>query len=636
MCGIAGFAGVGLGRDESAQRLRAMCNAILHRGPDSDGYFVADGIGMGMRRLSIIDVAGGRQPISNEDGNITVVFNGEIYNHHLLRTRLEAAGHRFATRSDTEVLVHLYEEYGADMVGHLKGMFAFSIWDAPRQLLMIARDRSGMKPLSYRSVGGGIVYCSELRSLYAFDATALEVSAPAVMQYLAFGYVPDPNSIFAGVRKLPAGHLLIWQPGRDIEVRRYWKPPPPTHERLDESEVVQAIRQKLDAAVASHLESEVPLGAFLSGGLDSSTVVALMSRHAAGRVKTFSIGFAEEEYDESAAAQEVAAVFGTDHTSLVLRPDVEEIFECVAAMFDEPFADSSAIATFLVAQLARQSVTVALSGDGGDELFGGYTRYGDALRRDARRSLRFAGLCSTIGLMLPHSTFGRNRLIDLGRSRRGRYASTVLQPVRTDEGGVGLATQSGGLTTIEDQLREWFAIDDDYAAAMMMTDFQTYLPGDILTKVDRTSMAVSLEARVPLLDFDLVDFAMAIPGHLRVTPTESKRLFRRAIRGLVPDSVLARPKRGFEVPLGRWFRGPLRHRIEQLRTSCSSIESFVDRAAVKRLIGEHTVGRRDHSGQLWRLIVLDYWLAALRSGSLGRPPVMPSAPIAAPRAVDLP
>lgn len=268
--------------------------------------------------------------------------------------------------------------------------------------------------------------------------------------------------------------------------------------------------------------------------------------------------------------------------------------------------------------------------------FSGVTRYGDALRRDARRSLRFAGLCSTIGLMLPHSTFGRNRLIDLGRSRRGRYASTVLQPVRTDEGGVGLATQSGGLTTIEDQLREWFAIDDDYAAAMMMTDFQTYLPGDILTKVDRTSMAVSLEARVPLLDFDLVDFAMAIPGHLRVTPTESKRLFRRAIRGLVPDSVLARPKRGFEVPLGRWFRGPLRHRIEQLRTSCSSIESFVDRAAVKRLIGEHTVGRRDHSGQLWRLIVLDYWLAALRSGSLGRPPVMPSAPIAAPRAVDLP
>jgi asparagine synthase (glutamine-hydrolysing) len=628
VCGIAGFAGVGLGREESAARLRTMCDAILHRGPDSDGYFVADGIGMGMRRLSIIDVAGGGQPISNEFGDVTVVFNGEIYNHHLLRTRLDAAGHRFATRSDTEVLVHLYEEYGADMVGHLKGMFAFSIWDARRQLLLIARDRSGMKPLSYRSMGGGIVYCSELRSLYAFDATALQVSVPAVMQYLAFGYVPDPNSIFVGVRKLPAGHLLTWQPGRDIEVRRYWQPPLPTQERLDESEVVEVIREKLDAAVASHLESEVPLGAFLSGGLDSSTVVALMSRHAAGRVKTFSIGFAEQEYDESAAAQEVAAVFGTDHTALVLQPNVEEMFECVAAMFDEPFADSSAIATFLVAQLARQSVIVALSGDGGDELFGGYTRYGDALRRDVRRSRRLARLYAAVGLLLPHSFPGRNRLSDLGRSRCGRYASTVLQPVRVDEGGVGSSTQPGGLTTIDDQLKEWFATDlgDDYAAAMMMADFETYLPGDILTKVDRTSMAVSLEARVPLLDSDLVDFAMAIPGHLRVTPTESKRLFRRAIRGLVPDAVLTRPKRGFEVPLGRWFRGPLRHRIEELRMRRSGIESFVDRTAVNRLIAEHSVGRRDHSGQLWRLIVLDYWLAALRSGTLGRPPAIPPAP----------
>jgi asparagine synthase (glutamine-hydrolysing) len=628
VCGIAGFAGVGLGREESAARLRAMCDAISHRGPDSDGYFVTDRVGMGMRRLSIIDVAGGRQPISNEDGDVTVVFNGEIYNHHVLRTRLEAAGHRFATRSDTEVLVHLYEDHGADMVGHLKGMFAFSIWDARRQLLLIARDRSGMKPLSYRSVGGGIIYCSELRSLYAFDASALQVSTPAVMQYLAFGYVPDPNSIFVGVRKLPAGHLLTWQPGRDIEVRRYWQPPRPMQERLDESEVVETIREKLDAAVASHLESEVPLGAFLSGGLDSSTVVALMSRHAAGRVKTFSIGFAEEEYDESAAAQEVAAVFGTDHTALVLHPNIEEMFECVAAMFDEPFADSSAIATFLVAQLARQSVTVALSGDGGDELFGGYTRYGDALRRDAPRNQRLAKLYGALGLMLPHAFPGRNRLVDLGRSRRGRYASTVLQPVRTDEGGVGSTTQPGGLTAIDDQLKEWFATDlgDDYAAAMMMVDFETYLPGDILTKVDRTSMAVSLEARVPLLDFDLVDFAMAIPGYLRVTPTESKKLFRRAIRGLVPDAVLTRPKRGFEVPLGRWFRGPLRHRIEGLRTRDSAIESFVDRTAVDRLIAEHSVARRDHSAQLWRLIVLDYWLAALRSGSLGRPPALPAAP----------
>jgi len=628
VCGIAGFAGLNGNKLEDASVLRAMCDAIAHRGPNSDGYYIDNDVSMGMRRLSIIDVAGGRQPISNEDGTVTVVFNGEIYNHRTLQTELEARGHRFSTKSDTEVLVHLYEDFGADMVGHLKGMFAFSIWDAKQRSLLIARDRSGMKPLSYRAVSGGLVYCSELRSLYAYDPASLQVSVASVMQYLAFGYVPDPATIFEGVHKLPAGHMLIWRPGCDIVVKRYWHPPHPTDERLDEPEVVEFIRQKLDSAVASHLESEVPLGAFLSGGLDSSTVVALMSRHAVGRVKTFSIGFAEEQYDESTAAREVATHFGTEHTALVLRPDVEPMFESVAAMFDEPFADSSAIATFLVAQLARESVTVALSGDGGDELFGGYTRYGDALKRDVRRNRQLAKLYGAIGIMLPHSFPGRNRLVDLGRSRWGRYASTVVLPVRTDEGGVASMRYPGGQIAMDAQLsgRIPEELSADYAASMMLVDFETYLPGDILTKVDRTSMAVSLEARVPLLDCDLVDFALTIPGHLRVTTSESKRLFRRAIRGLVPDFVLSRPKRGFEVPLGRWFRGPLKHRIEELRTGAAAIERYVDRGAVDRLISEHAVGRRDHSGMLWRLIVLDYWLSALRSGALGRPPRVPPAP----------
>jgi len=612
-----------------------MCDAIHHRGPDSDGYFVANGIAMGIRRLSIIDVAGGRQPISNEDGTVTVVFNGEIYNHHALRRELEASGHRFATRSDTEVLVHLYEEFGTGMARHLQGMFAFSIWDSRNQRLFIARDRTGMKPLSYTDRSGGIVFCSELRSLYAFDRSTLKVAAGAVMEYLAFGYVPDPSSIFEDVKKLPPGHFLVWSPGREVAVHRYWSPPHPEAAVRNEQELVEELRHKLEAAVVSHLESEVPLGAFLSGGLDSSTVVALMCRHASGRVKTFSIGFAEEEYDESAAARAVAAHFGTEHTDLVVRPDVEQIFESIATMFDEPFADPSAIATFRVAQLARQSVTVALSGDGGDELFGGYTRYGDTLRRAGGRRGVASRLVAALGLMLPHAFLGRNWLVDLGRSRVGRYASTVVQPVRVDEGGVASAIHPLGRVAVDEQLNRYFSseLGEDFAAAMMRVDLETYLPGDILTKVDRTSMAVSLEARVPLLDYELVDFALRIPGSLRVTSGETKRLFRRAIQGIVPDFVLSCPKKGFAVPLARWFRGPLRHRIKALRTPSAAMAPYINRHAVERLVSEHSVGRRDHSTVLWRLIVLEYWLAAFRDGRLGRPPIVPSCASTMPAAI---
>jgi asparagine synthase (glutamine-hydrolysing) len=588
---------------------------------------------MGMRRLSIIDVAGGDQPIGNEDGTVTVVFNGEIYNHHQLRRELMASGHRFTTRSDTEVLVHLYESHGPDMVSRLHGMFAFSIWDARRKRLFLARDRTGMKPLCYALRRGGIVYCSELRALYAFDRSALRIAPGAVMEYLAFGYVPDPNSIFAGVRKLPAGHFLLWSPGRDVQVSRYWTPPLPDPGLQDEGELVAELRHKIEAAVKTHLEAEVPLGAFLSGGTDSSTVVAMMCRHASGRVKTFSIGFAEEDYDESQAARAVANHLGTEHTELTVRPDVERIFESIAAMFDEPFADPSAIPTFLVAQLARESVTVALSGDGGDELFGGYTRYGDTLRRGGGKRGAGSRLLGALGLMLPHAFPGRNRLIDLGRSRLGRYASSVVHPARVDEGGVASAWHPAARRTVDEQLSHFVSAEEaqDFAALMMRLDLQTYLPGDILTKVDRTSMAVSLEARVPLLDFDLVDFALRIPGNLRVTAQESKRLFRRAIHGVVPDFILSGPKRGFSVPLAQWFRGPLRHRIEALRSPPAGIEQFVNVPAVERVVTEHWIGRRDHSFLLWRLIVLNYWLAAFADGRLGHPPRVPlwrSAPAA--------
>lgn len=625
MCGIAGLVGVPIPPGEAAPGVRAMCDAIAHRGPDAAGYHVADGVALGMRRLSIIDISGGQQPIANEDGSITVVFNGEIYNHHALRQELIGSGHRFRTRSDTEVLVHLYEDLGTEMVSRLHGMFAFAIWDSRNQSLLLARDRTGMKPLSYLSLPEGLIFCSELRSLLALDASRLRVAPSAVMQYLAYGYVPDPHSIFEGVKKLPPGHLLMWTAQKGAKVRKYWSAPRATAQVLDEREVVEELKAKLDAAVASHLEAEVPLGAFLSGGLDSSSVVALMSRHASGRVRTFSIGFAEEKYDESAAARAVAAAFGADHTELIVRPDVSRMFEAICAMFDEPFADSSAIPMFLVAQLARKSVTVALSGDGGDELFGGYTRYRESLAGNPGDGGGLRQLVSAVGLMLPHIFPGRNRLVDLGRSRWGRYATTVVQPVRQDEGGVACEEHPGGDVYIGDQLagRVGPLAGEDFACAMMQLDLETYLPGDILTKVDRTSMAVSLEARVPLLDADLVDFAMRIPGYLRVTAGESKRLFRRAIKGLVPEPVLSRPKQGFEIPLAGWFRGPLRHHIESLRNPSLGLRQFVNTRAVRRLVFEHVVGRRDHSSQLWRLIVLDGWLAALKDGRLAHPPSLP-------------
>jgi len=629
MCGIAGFAGHNQSDAEAMHTIRTMCDAIRHRGPDADGYYVTEDVALGMRRLSIIDVTGGQQPIGNEDNTVTVVFNGEIYNHHLLRQQLEAAGHHFRTRSDTEVLVHLYEEYGPDMASHLHGMFAFAIWDNRRRTLMVARDRTGMKPFYYMPLSKGIAFCSELRSLWVHQSGQLHVSPTAVMNYLAFGYVPDPNCVFEGVHKLPPGHLLLWSSEQGTEIRRYWTAPVPDPRNTDESALVEELRDKLDKAVASHLESEVPLGAFLSGGLDSSTVVALMARHASGRVRTFSIGFAEEKYDESAAARAVAHELGTDHRELIVRPNVEEMFESIATMFDEPFADSSAIPTFLVSQLARQSVTVALSGDGGDELFGGYTRYRDLLQGKPGRGGVLGRMVSGAALMLPHFFPGRNRLINYGRTQWGRYASTVVLPLRHDEGGVARNDQPGGNVRVSDQLQERIRAEygDDFAAAMMQLDLDTYLPGDILTKVDRTSMAVSLEARVPLLDADLVDFAMKVPGHLRVTANGSKHLFRRAIRGLVPESVLMRPKMGFEIPLGRWFRGPLRHLIENLKEPSRELREYVDGEATRRLVFEHVIGRRDHSTMLWRLIVLDRWLAGLKHGGIGHPPALPQNPV---------
>ena len=634
MCGIAGFAGWPLGGDAARATVRAMCDAIVHRGPDDSGYFVAPDVALGMRRLSIIDVAGGRQPIANEDGAVHVVFNGEIYNHHELRRDLTRRGHTFRTRSDTETIVHLYEEMGSDFAAALRGMFAIALWDARTRQLVLARDRVGIKPLSYWLTPDGIAFCSELRSLLALPRFPARVDERAIAAFLSLGYVPDPLAAFTGVAKLPPGHILTWSADRGAALRRYWTPMVAESEGSDPALVVERLRELLANAVGSHLEADVPLGAFLSGGLDSSTVVALMAQAATITPRTFAIGFAEADFDEAAHARRVAEAIGTRHTDAVVAPAADRMIEGLVGIFDEPFADSSALPTYEVSALARRQVKVSLSGDGGDELFGGYTRYARLLRRPQVPAWG-RSLLRSVGRALPHGAPGRGRLLDLARSRSAAYAGAVALPLAPIDGGMAAPRIVPREGQFGDVLAAAFADAGarDFVSQMMLVDVATYLPGDILTKVDRASMAVSLEARVPLLDHPLVEFALGLPAGLKIQHGVGKQVFRRAIRGLVPAEVLDHPKRGFAVPLGLWFRGPLRHRIEQLTRANGGLYDFLDRAAVRRLAREHLAGRRDHSPALWRALVLHLWLAQLDAGHLARPiarslTAMPDRPLA--------
>lgn len=612
MCGIAGFAGLDRSLDQAREDLRAMCEMIAHRGPDDEGAYVAPGIALGMRRLGVIDVDGGRQPVANEDGSIHVVCNGEIYNFRELRQQLERDGHRFTTRVDTETIVHLFEERRERLVHALRGMFAIAIWDARRQRLLLARDRLGIKPLYYREIDGGVAFGSELKSLLRLPGPSPEIDPRAIADYLSLGYVPDPDCVYRGIRKLPPAHLLTWDRDRGVEVRQYWSPFRPEDPTLDEHEAASEIRRLITDSVRYRLISDVPLGAFLSGGIDSSTVVAEMSRQMDRSVRTFSIGFAEPEFNEAPHAATVAQALGTDHTEQIVRPDVEALFGRLIAQFDEPFADSSAIPTYLASELARQHVTVALSGDGGDELFGGYTRYADLQQRGPVLPALLASALRSFARRLPHDTRGRNRILELARGVRGRYAGMVAHPLSPAEGGVArpeIADLGGTLDTL---LNRWFdAVPGrDLLSQASFVDLLSYLPGDILTKVDRMSMAASLEARVPLLDHHLVEFATTIPARLKYRDGVGKWILRRAIEDLVPPAVLEKPKQGFGVPLRLWFRRELRPHLDTLMRPDASIFAFTEAAAVQRIVREHLAGRRDHSPMLWKLLVLEEWLTA--------------------------
>jgi asparagine synthase (glutamine-hydrolysing) len=625
MCGIAGFVRHEAQPAPAAGRaalLERMCRVITHRGPDDEGTMVTDdGAALGMRRLSIIDLAGGRQPISNEDGRVSVVFNGEVYNFRELQPELEARGHAFRTHSDTEAIVHAYEEYGPACVERLRGMFAFAVWDRNRRELLLARDRAGKKPLYYAHTrAGSLVFGSELKCLLEHPEVEREVDPEALDAYLTLGYVPDPLCIFTGVRKLPPGHTLRFTRDGRVEVTQYWdfryEPPSEEDARRPEADWVAGLRARLEDAVRVRLVADVPLGAFLSGGVDSSTVVGLMARHASGPVKTFSIGFNEDSYDELRYARVAAKHFATDHHEFVVTPDICHVTDELVWHFDEPFADPSAVPTYMVSKLAREHVTVALSGDGGDELFAGYTRYltdrGRQVFSRLPRAVR-RGVMQPLSRRLPHGAWGRNYLGNVALDPVERYLDSVS--VFTALGRESLyapefRARLAGPGAAADLFRRHAGRvrTNDPLDTLLYLDSKTYLPGDILTKVDRMSMAVSLEARAPLLDHELIDYVTRIPAGLKLRGGETKHVLKEAVADLVPAEILHRPKQGFGLPLDQWInrelRADIRAALNEARTRGRGI---TDGAYVDTLLGEHERGRRDHSTQLWALFVLELW-----------------------------
>jgi asparagine synthase (glutamine-hydrolysing) len=612
MCGIVGIVaapGAPLPADAIG---RAMNAAITHRGPDDEGLFCDAQAMLGMRRLSIIDLAGGHQPVHNEDGTVQVVFNGEIYNYRELRGELEAAGHRFYTGSDTEVIVHGYEEWGERCFARLDGMFGIAIWDGKRRTLLLARDRFGEKPLFYADDGKRIVFASELKSLLAVPGLRTEIDAEAVRGYVTFGYVPTPRAIFEGVRKLPPAHYLRYVDGRASEHRYYTLDLRPKC-TLSEPEAEEELARLLARAVKSRLVADVPFGAFLSGGLDSSIVVALMSRELEERVRTFSIGFREAAYNELSDARRVADHLGTEHHELVVEPDAVDLLEKLVWYLDEPFADSSAVPTYLVSKLAREHVKMVLTGDGGDEAFAGYDRYlrfldlerVGPLKPAAAAAARFAGglVPGSRGYRLKRIAerlrmpFPENYLSGVALTRADVADALLGDAVR---GGAG---HYGALARAADDARGLDRLDRCVAI-----DFASYLPDDILVKLDRMAMASSLEGRAPLLQHELVEFAVRLPRALRVRKHRGKHLLRQVARRFLPADVLEKPKQGFGVPIAEWFRGPLRPLAADLIASRSLRErGLVDARAAERYLADHVRGAADHGELLWMILSLELW-----------------------------
>ncbi len=625
MCGLVGIVDLA-GRGEIDRALLGRMNdSQAHRGPDGNGLFTAPGIGLGHRRLSIIDRAGGAQPLFNEDRSVVVVYNGEIYNFQELSRTLEARGHVFRTHCDTEVIVHAWEEWGADCVTRFRGMFAFALWDAGAETLLLARDRLGIKPLYYaRLADGTLGFGSELKSLMVHPALRRVIDASAVEDYFAYGYVPDPKSIYRDVKKLPPGHVLELRRGMAMAApRRYWDVTFSSRPPAAESEICATLIDKLAEAVRIRLVAEVPLGAFLSGGVDSSAVVAMMARASGDPVNACSISFGDPAYDESRYAAAHAQRYGANHLVGRVDPDDCDLVDRLAELYDEPFADSSAIPTYRVCALARQRVVVALSGDGGDEVFAGYSRYrwhhAEAM---ARRALPFGLAGPLAGLLagiwpdfdgMPGRLRARNTLAAIARDPASAYAHSVFVLGDESRGSLfsdGFRSELQGYNAAElihHLMRS--APADDHLSRVQYTDLKTYLPGDILTKVDRASMAHSLEVRVPLLDHPLVEWAAGLPADLKLNGRVGKYVLKKALEPLVSGDILYRAKMGFAVPLAAWFRGPLKETVRREVTGPTLADTgMFDMANLSGLADAHQAGRADNSAALWALLMFASFL----------------------------
>jgi len=613
MCGIAGIVDEQRRGPVDEETLHQMCQAIVYRGPDDEGIFVKNGVGFGMRRLSIIDISGGHQPVFNEDRTVWVVYNGEIYNFLELRRDLESRGHRFYTNCDTEVIVHLYEDMGAECVQKLRGMFAFALYDERRRKLLMARDRLGKKPLHYAFANGRLLFGSEIKSILAVAPELREVNQEALLQYFYFGYIPDPLTAFSPIQKLRPGHLLEFERG-EITVREYWDLPRyGTHSPSSEEECLRELEHRLDEAVRIRLIADVPLGAMLSGGTDSSTVVALMARNTSAPVKTFAIGFRQADFNEAAFARMVAEKFGTEHHELILEPDVMATVETLTSSLDEPFGDSSMLPTYYISCMARQHVTVALSGDGGDEAFAGYERYRiDLHDREHSWLPSWAGRWyrQKLHSMIPRDVPGRSLAYSISLPWQDRYTEGIsFQPLQRQ---LGLLTR--------DFAHKWEPLKifrslldnapaDDPISRVLYLDSKTYLPGDILTKVDRMSMLTSLEVRVPMLDHVFLEWVTGLTADWKMRGLNQKYILKKlAERVGVPRDVLYRRKQGFALPLVHWIRHELKDLIQTVMLEPRTLQrGYLDPQALRKLLDEHFTERRDHSGRIWRLLMFELW-----------------------------
>jgi asparagine synthase (glutamine-hydrolysing) len=617
MCGIAGIVNLADRRTPDRALLEAMGGSLSHRGPDGDGFHLEPGVGFAHRRLSIIDVSGGAQPLSNEDGSVFVTYNGEIYNFVDLIPELTARGHRFRTKCDTEVVVHAWEEWGEACVDHFRGMFAFALWDRGRETLFLARDRLGIKPLHYALLDEGtLLFGSELKSLLVHPGLERRVDARAVEEYFAYGYIPEPRTILRQARKLSPGHTLTWRRGDEPKERRYWDVTFDRRAGGDSAAAGNELLERLREAVRIRLVSEVPLGAFLSGGVDSSAVVAAMAGLSAQPVNTCTIAFGEREFDETAYAQAVASRYRTNHQVERVSPDLFELVDRMTDLYDEPFADSSALPTYRVCGLARQRVTVALSGDGGDENLAGYRRYRWHCYEDRVRAMLPGGvrrpLFGALGALYPKADWAprvfraKATLQGFARDRVEGYSHSVSilgDPLRRRLLTPDFTAALSGYRAVEVLRSHAERAPRDSLSFVQYLDLKTYLVGDILTKVDRASMAHSLEVRVPLLDHPLVEWMAGLPPEWKLHGREGKFLFKRALETQLPREVLYRPKMGFAVPLASWFRGPLRESVrERVLGSVLRDTGWFEAPFLRGLVERHERGAADHSAALWALL----------------------------------